>query len=355
MDQMSYIMNGAAHGPIAERLMAVNFDVGALRPWSGKNGGTYITVNQGGTIKNVCISNATTTLRRDDWLAIDKAIINTAKPRLKAVADLRSRGLTYNLPNGMAHTVLQTETASDTNDAQVTMDGIHKGPNDRQIFETTNLPLPIIHADFSFSARQIQASRNGGTPLDTSLAESKGRKVAEAAEKLLLGKWTPSTYLFGGGTISGYTNYANIATKTITSPTTSGWTGATIVSEILAARKDLTDIYYYGPYMLYAGPSWDQYLDQDYSASKGDNTVRDRLAKISNILGVQTLDYLSGYEMLLVQMTSDVVRSVEGMDITTVQWSSEGGMQINFKVMAIIVPQIRADQNSSCGINYMSV
>jgi hypothetical protein len=30
------------------------------------------------------------------------------------------------------------------------------------------------------------------------------------------------------------------------------------------------------------------------------------------------------------------------MDITTLQWESHGGMRINFKVMAIQVPDIRA-------------
>ena len=52
----------------------------------------------------------------------------------------------------------------------------------------------------------------------------------------------------------------------------------------------------------------------------------------------------------IVQMTSDVARAVVGMDITTVQWESKGGMQLNFKVMCINVPQIRADFYGNCGI-----
>jgi len=223
------------------------------------------------------------------------------------------------------------------------------------VFEVTQLPLPIIHYDFHFSARQIQASRRGGSPLDTTTAELAGRKVAEMAEKMLLGKSTPASYVYGGGTITGYTNYGSVMTKTITSPVTSGWVGSTIVTEVLAARQQSYNAYHYGPFMLYTGPSWDTYLDQDYSTAKGDNTVRDRLEKISGIQGVKTLDYLSGYEMILVQMTSDIVRLVEGLDITTVQWESNGGFLVNFKVMAIIVPQLRADQNSRTGIVYMSV
>jgi len=54
-------------------------------------------------------------------------------------------------------------------------------------------------------------------------------------------------------------------------------------------------------------------------------------------------------------MTTDVVRLVDGMDITTVQWSTDGGMLLHFKTMAIIVPQLRSDINDRTGIVYCSV
>ena len=50
------------------------------------------------------------------------------------------------------------------------------------------------------------------------------------------------------------------------------------------------------------------------------------------------------------QMTSDVARAVIGMDFTTVQWPSKGGMQQNFKVMTIQVPQIRSTFAGRSGI-----
>ena len=34
----------------------------------------------------------------------------------------------------------------------------------------------------------------------------------------------------------------------------------------------------------------------------------------------------------------------------SVQWESVGGMRLNFKVMAIQVPQLRADYYNNCGI-----
>jgi len=78
--------------------------------------------------------------------------------------------------------------------------------------------------------------------------------------------------------------------------------------------------------------------------------------KINGLQDIRTLDYFTGtYDICLVQMTSDVVREVMGMDIVTLQWETQGGMQINFKTMAIMVPQLRADINGRTGIVYGTV
>jgi len=346
---MDYILNGQANGSVASVLMNSNFDVNALRPYEGSDGRSYVTVNQGGKNVAVPVLNATATLRKDDWKLLDEAVVKAAKPRLKAVADLRGRGLQYTIPNGMARTVLETETVSDITEAIVSMDGLRESEGDRPLFELTNLPLPIIHKDFNFSARQVMASRNGGSPLDTTAAELASRRVAEMAEQLLLG--VASSYTYGGGTIAGYTNFEGRMTKVLTNPATdTDWTPATTVEEVLAMRLQSQNQYHYGPWVLYSSPSWDVYMDDDYSSAKGDLTLRDRLRKIEGIEDVKTLDYLTNYDLILVQMTPDVVREVVGMDVTTVQWESKGGMQLNFKVMAILVPQLREDQNGNTGI-----
>ena len=70
---------------------------------------------------------------------------------------------------------------------------------------------------------------------------------------------------------------------------------------------------------------------------------------------MRTLDYLTGTTILLIQQTPDVARAVVGLDVTTVQWESMGGMMLNFKVMAILVPQLRADFNGNTGIVHGSV
>jgi len=349
---MDFILNGQAQGGVASLMMQTDFNVGALRPYVGNDGHTYITVNQGGKPVSVPLTNANATLRKDEWIHLDQAVIAAARPRLRAVADLRGRGLEYKIPNGMGKTVLESQNQSDISAAGITMDGMERSKEDRPVYDLTNLPLPIIHKDFSFTARQIAASRNGGSPLDTTSAALAGIKVAETAEDLLIGSL--STFKFGGGNLYGYTNFPGRITAVITSPVASGWTPATCISDVLGMVQSSIDAYHYGPWVLYYGPSWNKYMSDEYK-DESDATLAERLRRIEGLEDVRMLDRLSGYDLVLVQMTQDVARVVNGMDVTTVQWESHGGMLINFKVMAILCPQIRADFNSRTGIVHGSV
>lgn len=350
----NFIFNGIASGPVANKLLACNFDVNCLRPWIGEDGRAYITVMEKGSDGKLephakLIHNVEATLTKDAWKLLDDAVIRAAKPRLRAVADLRGAGLQYVIPNGMGKTVFETQVMGDIGDAEMSMDALAGGENDRPVFDLTALPLPIIHKGFSYSARQIATSRSGGVPLDTSTAELAARKCAEQAEKLLLG--VSSTYKFGGGTVYGYTNFPYSIPFVLTSPTASGWNPETLLAEVLEMRQAAQDAYHYGPYVLYFSSAWDQYLDTDYK-DYADITLRNRIKKIDNISDVRTLDYLTGFKCLLVQMTSDVVREVVGMDFTTLQWEEKGGLLVNFMVMCILVPQLRADINNNTGIVY---
>lgn len=354
---MDFILNGQASGSVASALLQNEFDVASLRPYLGKDGRTYITRNTGGKKRAVPTANAgQASLLRLEWTLLDQVVVRAALPRLRAVADLRGRGLQMTIPNGMSKTVLQTQAQSDVNGASISMDGLADSQADRPVYNLTNLPLPIIHKDFSFSARQIAVSRNGSMPLDLSMAELAARRVAEGAEQLLLGV-CPS-YSYGGGAIYGYTNFPGRITKSLSSPLASGWVPSNTVKDVINMRYLSQQQHHYGPWVLYTSLAWDNYLDEDLNAASANSsniTLRDRIRRIDGIEDVVTLDYLNGYDMVLVQMTTDVAREVVGMDITTVQWESHGGMQLNFKVMCILVPQIRSDFLGNTGIVHGTV
>lgn len=353
--QIDLVRNGQGHGGVAAALLQNNFNTDALRPYIDKYGRSCITRNVGGKLVKVPTTNANATLLKDEWIKLDEVVVKAALPGLKAVADLRGRGLTYNIPNGLASTVLQSQAQSDIGPATVSMDGLADNGGDRPVYNLTNLPLPIIHRDFSFSARQIAVSRKGNMPLDLSTAELAARKVAEGAEQMLIG--SGPTIAYGGGQIFGYTNFPQRITKALHDPTASGWVPRTLLLDVLSMRQLSTNKLHYGPWILYISRAWDSVIDDDLSIYKGStgDTLRNRLKEIDGITDVVTLDFLKGYDMVLVQTTPEVVREVVGMDITTVQWESHGGMQVNFKVMCILVPQLRADYNGNTGIVHGSV
>lgn len=345
---MDLILNGQASGSIAARLLQCNFDVGCLRPYVGEDNRHYITQN--GVAVPMMTQNAT--LRRDEWIQIDQAVTTAARERMRIISDLRGAGLTYTVPNGMGSTVLESERMGDITPATISMDPARKSEGDRPESDIINLPLPVIHKDFFFNARQIATSRNRGAGVDVTTAQLAARRVIEEAEKLTIG--ASGTYSYGGGTVYGLTNFPQRLTAVLTHPTQSDWTPELFVLELLGMRQQSTDNFYFGPWVVYVAPSWDQYLDEDYKANS-DITLRQRILQISGIQDIRTLDFLSGFQVLLVQQSSDVIRLVIGMDVTTLQWETDGGMRLHFKVMCIIVPQIRADFDSQTGLVHGNV
>jgi uncharacterized linocin/CFP29 family protein len=351
---MDYIANGQAFGGVAQTMLQSGWDVQALRPFVGPDGRSYITRNarqNDGTFKQeaVLTRNDAAILWRQEWMQIDQAVIRAARAPRRVVADLRAAGLTYNIPNGMGKTVLETGVAGDITGATVSMDPARKSEGDRPQYDIRLLPLPVIHKDFEFTARQLEVSRSTGMPLDTTMIEMAGRKVAEEAEKMALGTSAFNGFSYGGGKIQGLTTFDHRETFTMTAPTDSAWTPELFITEVLAMRQKAIDNLATGPWVLYLSPDWGQYLDEDFKQFS-DRTLRERLQAIDGLGDVRVAWYLTGFQAILVQMTSDVIREVIGMDVTTLQWATNGGMTLNFKVMAIMVPQIRADIQNRSGI-----
>jgi hypothetical protein len=342
-----------ATGNVGAQLLANNMDTNILRPFIGEDGRHYMVQNvfdrKSGTVIPIAVplQNAVATLRRDEWMAIDDVVVQSARNRLRLVSDIRGAGLELRV-NGMSKTVLETTTMTRAGRATLSMDPARIGEGDRPEFDTGYLPLPICHYDFYFNLREIAVSRNGGNPLDTTMASEAGISVVEELEQLTLG--TLPTYSYGGGTIYGLLNFPGRATETLTDPTDTGWEGSILVNEVLAMRKSASDRKRYGPYVLYVSPDWDLYLDADYSATKGQNSLRQRILEIEGITEIRQLDYLTGLQFVLVEMQTRNIRMVIGLELTTIQWDTIGGMRQNFKVMALMVPNLRSDGDGNSGI-----
>lgn len=326
--------------------LGASFNVNNLRPYWYK-GQVYVNKSQAdGTAKAVPVT-ANAALLRDEWIEIDKVVQKISRERLVGAGDLLSKGLTYNLTNPMGKTVFEYQDMDDPGQAQLSMDGATQGQGDRPNFLTKYLPIPIIHSDFTIGQRALEASRNSGDALDTTIVEAHTRRVVEKLEDML---FTDTTYAFGGGTIYSYLNFTNKNSVAITANwDAAGKTGAQILTNVLAMISASIAAKHYGPWVMYIPTAYQTKLSEDYTTGYP-KSIMQRLMEIEGITAIRVADRLTANKVLLVQMTSDVVRLINGFSPKVIQWSSQGGMIHHFKVMAIQVPQMRADQNGNSGI-----
>ena len=373
--------NDDSVGGVTDAMAGGHFDSGYYRPYLEDDGVKCVQINVGTEWDNKKkkkvpiyevipvadliangisnpVLNATLALRKDEWIEMDMTVLTAARQRLRAWQDLVDAN-TFGGFDAFSKMVLEHETMSDPGEAVVDMDGLTPGRTDTPKFQLEGLPLPITHSDFWFSSRRLANSRNMGMPLDLTQGEASGRRVAESIEKTTIGIDTGLALEGSAGTtygranqVFGYTNFPDRNTKTdVTAAATS--TGDTLLDEIATDATSMMALLeadnHFGPYILYVSSSYDQVMRGDHKA-ESDKTIRSRILEIEQISAIRRLDFLTGDVLILVQMTGSVARAINGMDIRVVQWESSGGMRLNFKVMAIQVPQLRADFTGKCGI-----
>jgi uncharacterized linocin/CFP29 family protein len=370
-----YVLNGQGFGPVGQMLSQIRFDPGFLRPYLDDRNRTCITINTGRLDQNgvqvyenvrvrdlpedlARLTTNAASLRKDEWIQIDRNVVKAARKRLRAWDDLYKNSSVGGF-NGMSKLTYEYEASTDPGVAVQDMSGLTPGRNDTPQYILSSIPLPITHADFMLDARRLAASRNSGTPLDATIGNAGARRVAELVEQQTIGTKTGITFGTnsaihrGTSKVYGYTNFPYRTTKTdLTTPT--GSNPEAVLSDILEMRATLQAQGFYGPYMVYHSAEYDVFLDNDYARLGGINasmTLRDRLRKTEDVMDVRRLDYLSGsFRMIMVQMDPDVAQAINAMDIMTVQWPEKGGMQQNFKIMCIWAPLLKARYDDTAGI-----
>lgn len=322
--KVDIVNEGFGLGPVAQALLANKFNVNALR-------------NQG-------------TLRKDEWLKLDEKVIEVAKQKLIITGDLLNRGLSYQLPNAMGITEIEWEVQSDMTAAEISMDGNTQSQNDRVTYASRYLPIPIIHKDFAINLRALEASRNKGLPLDTTQVQLATSIVTERVEQLI---FTGSDISSSSKKVPGLLNFASRNTG---SATGSGWTvetGANILIDVLKMINALEGDNMYGPYALYVSYAAYNNMLNDFKANS-DKSILSRILELPQIETIKPASYLTGTVAIMLQMTSDVIDIVDGIQPTVVSWESNGGMRLNFKVLSILVPRLKADKVGQCGIYHLS-
>lgn len=330
----------SAHSILGDRL-----DPMRLRPFIHKGESRVIVDNNGRTIK----TNAPALLQYEEWLDIDRRVISIATDRLTAIQDLTGRGLVHSLGT-IGQTVSLWDRSSDMTPADVNMSGVSQGEEDTPAFETDQVPVPIVHKNFRVNIRRLEASRRMGESIDTTASEIASRVVSEGSEDLL---FSGSPIKVEGGQIYGYTNHPNRNTFTISDWSSGSTTGEDIVDDVQSMLAIARADKYHGPFVLYIPGEYETKMDEDYRQGTGTSdtrTIRERILALAAIEDIKVADRLSDGNVTLVQLTRDVVDLAIAQDIATVQWTSQGGMQEHFKVMAVWVPRVKSDYDGQSGI-----
>lgn len=392
MNHVNFVLNGEGHGPVGERLGAPNpygvrFDPGLSRPYIDEEDPklrAYVDIDTGRrkwdpttnqykpVVETIRVSDLpdlgvdmpkvnANTLRKGEWIQMQDAVVKATRTRLRAWTDLVASSTVSGF-NGMAKETYEYEAMNDPGSAVKDMDMLSEERNDGPLLNLTSIPLPITHAGFYFSSRRIATSRNSGQPLNTTMAETMGRRIAEMVEDTTIGTitgLTAGTETAGFGTHRGtsteygYTNFPYRVTKTdLTTPT--GSNPEDVKQDVIEMRETMYANGFYGPFVVYHSTAYDAYLDDDYfrtGSTAIQRTTRERILSIEGIQSVRRLDRLTtGYRLIMVQMTSEVAQAINAMDITTFQYETRGGAQQNYRIACIWVPLLKAPYNGVAGI-----
>lgn len=322
-------------------------DFGAFRPYAVTNekGQEAYFVNIGG--KAIRIDNAL--LRKNEWVEMDTAVRAAAHLRMPTVDFLMGRGLVYSL-DGMRVSTIENHNISELDRAKISMSGYAAGGSDDVDHGLQGLPLPIIFKDWDIPWRTWNISRNGGVPLDVSQAEAMSRVVGEEVERMYysgLPNFAHDSYA-----IYGVTNFPSRNTGTLTAKWSTA-TGSQMVDDVISMKAASQAARHYGPWVLEIPGAYDVKLDDDFKAEVS-GTIRERILAINGIEEIIVSDFLSVDNVILAELSTETQRIVDGMAPTNLQWTSEGDMKLNMKVMTIRVPQLRADHAGNSGITHFN-
>lgn len=288
-------------------------------------------------------------LRQEEWERLDAAVVQAAVHRLNGIAHLRERGLV--LPLGSLGVLTsQFSQVSEMTAADVNMSGRSRTERDRVDFDLEGRPVPIISKEYEIGQRELLASRLGNTPIDTTHAAAAARVVAEMSEQIL---FEGSNLKFRGDSIYGYTTHPNRNNDTAGSygggdfGTESNGV-KTIAGMINAANGDN----FFGPFVVYiATTQYNELANSFHTDGSGDSEL-ERVMRLASIENVYPSDVIGDGELVLVQMTSDVVdlAEVTGFVNRNVEWTSPDGTVTHFRVMTVHVPRIKSDYSGNCGV-----
>lgn len=215
------------------------------------------------------IGRDASSLRQEEWQAIDDEVVETLRPSL--VARLKLKPLLDNRFKGAGWTQIKGYKASDRSLGKVDLDGEPEDVDLRTLSEFLT-KAPVLHAESKLAWRQLEASRNGREPLD----------VTAAADAAAIGGQLEENLLWRGDSDLGIDGFANATGKSTTTGGNWSTTPADAITDIKAMWAYLTGkntlgtdskgVTFAGPKLLVMNPQEAEFLGAPRS-STSDTTV----------------------------------------------------------------------------------
>lgn len=314
------------------------------------SGSRPFIINQGGK-KRVMVRNSrglvvNSLLTDREWKELDTAVIEAAKPHVRAVAGLMSRGLRKQLRDAGTLTSHWNQ-ASELTPANVSMTGASRGEQDRLETQQSGVPVPVIFKEFEIPIRQLKASRRSGEGIDVTTAVAAAEVVGDGIEGML---FTGSNVSLNNTTIYGFLNHPNRITDSAVNFGGGSWSVVTnIKATILGMLAAAAAQFQYGPFGIYLNPV--DYLNclEDYPDGK-DDTPLQRILDLPDIEFVEPSYKVPLGQLSMVRLAASVVDIAEAEPLMVKEWVSGDGAIAHFKVSIIAVPRVKADINGRAGI-----
>ena len=294
--------------------------------------------------------NIHSTLRKDEWTSLDRAVIEAGKEVLVGVNALRGAGLVRQ--ESIAVSIAQYNKRSTTTDAQMAMNPLTDGERVRLDYRIAGVPIPFIFQEFQLDIRTLTASRQLGAGLDLETGAEAAYQVALAEEKLLF-NGTPAIAVADQlgtlSTIYGYKTHPDRNTGSGAGDWGNVTTGyANTVLTIEAMKAALRAEFFPGPYWLYVNAhNWG---DMHAVNANTDRQVMEVVRNDPELSRLEMSFQLLTGEVVLIDPRPRTVQWVEAASIRTVEWDEKGSLGTNYRVLAAATPLVKSDYNGLCGV-----
>lgn len=290
--------------------------------------------------------NINATLRKEEWVVLDTALIEAARERLVIIDDLRAAGLTWNA-GGLGTIIAEWESVSEMTDAEATMDGESTADKDRIEFDLQGVPIPVIQKPYRIGTRVLEASRTRGAALDVASAQEAGRSVARTSEKMVF--YGLPNIRSDGRQLYGLLTHPDRATISLSDWSDDATTPEQIYDDVLAMIQLMeTNEREFGPFNLYVPASVSFQFRRDYR-DMDSRTLEQRIMATNKIGAIRTSDVLGADDVAMVAMNSSTIDLAVASDITTVQWQSGSGWTNYFQAFAAWAPRIKRRYDGQVG------